>query len=560
MKQVLPKSSRCAVYTRKSTEHNLDLAFNSLDAQREACEAYVKSQAHEGWTLLADRYDDGGLSGASLQRPALQQLLADIRGGKVDIIVVYKVDRLTRALADFAKLVEEFDANNVAFVSVTQSFNTTSSMGRLTLNVLLSFAQFEREVIGERVRDKIAASKRKGIWVGGPVALGYRSVGKSLVVMPEEAEIVRTIFARYLIVGSIRRLIDDLYQQEIYPRGRISGDGNQGTPTAAQFMVGPLGHILKNRFYVGEVVYKGEVHAGQHQPIVDRNLFEAVQQRLYASAVTHKTGRRNTSFLLAGYLYDDSGNRMTPSHANKAGVRYRYYVSQAVLQNRKGDAGTISRVAAPDIETLVVAAVRRHLRNSNPKINGDGIGGTDDSPRDRDTIVHRVERIVLHAHRIEITLREQDPDPLDTGALSPGGASEDVEKSLGASAPKTKQNILTVPWTPKPGRLAKGITSEPRGDQRIDPHARAAILSAIGKARLWVDDLMAGRVRSFEEIARHECKGERYIRMLAPLAFVSPKIVTIIAEGSAPAGMTVSGLARSLSHSWAEQEKILGLA
>jgi site-specific DNA recombinase len=205
MKSAAPRRQRCASYTRKSTEHNLDLAFNSLDAQREACEAYVKSQAHEGWTLIRDRFDDGGLSGASLDRPALQKLLDLVRARQIDVIVVYKVDRLTRSLADFAKLVELFDANDVSFVSVTQSFNTTSSMGRLTLNVLLSFAQFEREVIGERVRDKIAASKRKGIWVGGPVPLGYRSVEKKLEVVPEEAALVRRIFGDYLRLGSVRR-------------------------------------------------------------------------------------------------------------------------------------------------------------------------------------------------------------------------------------------------------------------------------------------------------------------------------------------------------------------
>src|SRR5512139_3471506 len=209
MKPPERKSFRCAVYTRKSTDHNLDLEFNSLDAQREACEAYIKSQAHEGWKLLADHYDDGGVSGASLERPALQTLLSDIRSRKIDIVVVYKVDRLTRSLADFAKLVELFDQHAVSFVSITQSFNTTSSMGRLTLNVLLSFAQFEREVIGERVRDKIAASKRKGLWLGGPVPLGYRSVDKALVVVPEDAAIVSTIFERYLALGSIGHLIDD---------------------------------------------------------------------------------------------------------------------------------------------------------------------------------------------------------------------------------------------------------------------------------------------------------------------------------------------------------------
>ena len=243
---------RCAIYTRKSTEHNPDLAFNSLDAQREACAAYIKSQAHEGWRPVSKHYDDGAFSGASLDRPALQRLLEEVQAGKVDIIVVYKVDRLTRSLADFAKLVELFDRHSVSFVSVTQSFNTTSSMGRLTLNVLLSFAQFEREVIGERVRDKIAASKRKGIWVGGPVPLGYASINKKLVVVPEEAETVRMIFRRYLELGSIGALIRDLDRKDVRTRqqeisnGRIRG--------GIRFGVGSLGHLLRNRFYVGDVV------------------------------------------------------------------------------------------------------------------------------------------------------------------------------------------------------------------------------------------------------------------------------------------------------------------
>src|SRR6266702_1762070 len=253
MKPTERKVFRCAIYTRKSTEHNLDLEFNSLDAQREACEAYIKSQAHEGWRLIPDRYDDGAFSGASLDRPALQVLLTDVRAGKINTILVYKVDRLTRSLADFAKLVELFDQYGVSFVSITQSFNTTSSMGRLTLNVLLSFAQFEREVIGERVRDKIAASKRKGIWVGGPVPLGYAAVEKKLVVLPAEAEAVRTIFARYLELGSVWALTDDLACRGIRSKlrklstGRVVGGGSFG--------VGALAHLLKNRFYIGEVVY-----------------------------------------------------------------------------------------------------------------------------------------------------------------------------------------------------------------------------------------------------------------------------------------------------------------
>src|SRR5437588_3983016 len=251
------KLARCAIYTRKSSEHNLDLAFSSLDAQREACEAYIKSQAHEGWRLIPTRSDDGAFSGASLERPALQQLLADVRAGTIDFVLVYKVDRLTRSLADFAKLIELFDAHGVSFVSVTQSFNTSSSMGRLTLNVLLSFAQFERELIGERVRDKIAGSKRKGIWVGGPVPLGYTAVDKKIRVVPAEAEVVRTIFARYLELGSVRALAEDLDRRGIRSKPRRLSDGR--TIGGVRFGVGALAHLLKSRFYVGEVVYRGAV-------------------------------------------------------------------------------------------------------------------------------------------------------------------------------------------------------------------------------------------------------------------------------------------------------------
>ncbi len=535
MKHLPPKTLRCAVYTRKSTEHNLDLAFNSLDAQREASEAYVKSQAHEGWCLLPDRYDDGGLSGASLQRPALQQLLEDIRTGKVDVVVVYKVDRLTRSLADFAKLVEEFDTHAVAFVSVTQSFNTTSSMGRLTLNVLLSFAQFEREVIGERVRDKIAASKRKGIWVGGPVPLGYRSADKALVIVPEDAAIVRLIYARYLAVGSIRLLIEDLHQRGIYPRGRIGTNLGQGeaqrTIEPRRFMVGPLGHILKNQFYIGDVAYRGEVHLGQHAAIIDRATFAAVQQRLRAAAVTRTDSRSGSARLLTGLLYDAAGNRMSPSHACKKGVRYRYYVSQALQQNRPVNAGTVTRVSAPDIEAVVVAAVRGYLaENDSEERNMTAI-----DPTDRDVIAGQVVRVVPGPKQVEIILRGPDAD---------------------LASPQT----LTVPSAPRRGRLGKGLASEPSGAECLDPQTRAVLLTAIGKARLWIDDLMEGRVGSIDEIAEREGKGERHIRLLMPLAFVSPWIVGAIVDGTAPAGLTVTGLARALPHGWSEQARQLGIA
>src|SRR6266566_4014165 len=283
MNGALGKLSRCAIYTRKSTEHNLDLAFTSLDAQREACEAYITSQACGGWRLVGDHYDDGAFSGASLERPALQRLLADVRARKIDTVVVYKVDRLTRSLADFAKLIELFDTHSVSFVSVTQSFNTSSSMGRLTLNVLLSFAQFERELIGERVRDKIAASKRKGIWVGGPVPLGYAAVDKKIVVVPAEAEAVRTIFARYLELGSVRTLADDLARRGIRSKARQLSTGR--TIGGGSFGVGALSYLLKNRFYLGEVVYRGEIHPGPHEAILDPALFAAVQEKLAAQAV-----------------------------------------------------------------------------------------------------------------------------------------------------------------------------------------------------------------------------------------------------------------------------------
>ncbi len=561
MKPAQPKPMRCAVYTRKSTEHNLDLAFNSLDAQRESCEAYVKSQAHEGWSLLPERYGDGGLSGASLNRPALQRLLAEIQCGKVDIVVVYKVDRLTRALADFAKLVETFDAHGVAFVSVTQSFNTTSSMGRLTLNVLLSFAQFEREVIGERVRDKIAASKRKGLWVGGPVPLGYRSEAKTLVVDPEEARIVRTIFERYLAVGSTRLLIEDLYQRGISPRGRPGSGQPAAGGDARRFLAGPLGHILKNRFYIGEIAYRDEVHAGQHEPIMDRVTFAAVQDRLRDATVGRRTSRSGPAALLAWLLYDDRGHRMTPSHANKRGARYRYYVSQAVMQNRLTDAGSRTRVAAPDIEALVVDVVRDKLAPRTAQTPG----------RTRATlvphttlgepeIIARVQRIVLAATEVTIFLHGPDVNGRSTGLASASDIEASARPSEQVPADGSASIVLTVPWARRGRSARKGIASEPSGDGPLDPETRKTLLMAIGKARLWVQDLLDGRAESLETIAQREDRGERHIRLLAPLAFVSPQIIAAIADGTAPAGMTVTALARALPHAWSEQERKIGIA
>jgi len=321
MRAAAVKGLRCAIYTRVSTEHGLEQEFNSLAAQREACEAYITSQKHEGWALRPARYDDGGYSGGSMDRPALQQLLADIRAGLIDTVVVYKVDRLTRSLADFAKLVELFDAHQASFVSVIQSFNTTSSMGRLTLNVLLSFAQFEREVTGERIRDKIAASKKKGLWMGGHVPLGYRVENRRLTVDEQEAATVRLIFERYLALGSLPALQQELREQAIRTRPRQQASGRIIGGVA--FTNGPLAHLLRNRVYLGEINHKGHSHPGEHDAIIAPDLFDAVQARLAANHHPKRVRLGGSGALLRGRLFDDRGHRMTPTHANKRGARYR---------------------------------------------------------------------------------------------------------------------------------------------------------------------------------------------------------------------------------------------
>jgi site-specific DNA recombinase len=354
------RALRCAIYTRKSSEEGLEQDFNSLHAQREACEAFIKSQKHEGWSVVEAHYDDGGISGATMSRPALQRLLADIQSGQVDVVVVYKVDRLTRALSDFARIVDVFDAAGVSFVSVTQQFNTTTSMGRLTLNVLLSFAQFEREVTGERIRDKIAASRKKGMWMGGNPPLGYDVEERKLVVNEDEAETVRHIFRRYEELYSVRSLRDDLGADGIVGKVRVSRSGRcwGGRPLAR----GALYRMLRNRVYLGETVHKEKHYPGEHDAIVDLGLWERVQAKLDANRVEHKTGRtaRNPS-LLAGVLFDDNGDRMTPSHAVKNGKRYRYYISRPLTTQRKPTVPGGRRVPAGDIEQLVADRVRTLL-------------------------------------------------------------------------------------------------------------------------------------------------------------------------------------------------------
>jgi len=523
----IPKPLRCAVYTRVSTDAGLEQDFNSLDAQREACEAYIKSQTHEGWRLIKARFDDGGFSGGNMERPALQALLAELRERRLDIVVVYKVDRLTRSLADFAKLVELFDAHGVSFVSVTQSFNTTTSMGRLTLNVLLSFAQFEREVTSERIRDKIAASKKKGLWMGGVIPHGYTVENRKLVIVPEEAEMVRLIFDRYRSLRSLPALHRDLRERGLITRERILATGRKigGIP----FMVGALVSLLRNRTYLGEINHRGNSYRGEHEPIVQEDVFNAVQAILEANRQGHRAHWRKSNALLLGKIYDDRGNRMTPTYAMKQGVRYRYYVSAALAQGNKSDTGSVRRVAAQDIEERVVAALHA---------NG-LLCHADANPREAFHVA--VDRVTIEATEVTIAVR--------------GDASD-----------ATQPEPIRIPWTPPNHRRRRSMASPINGGEPSSPpsrsviraEARARLVIAIAAARKWLDELARGDVRDLDEIAKREARSERSVRMILSLAFLSPEIVSATIRGTLPRGLGLSDMT-DLPMDWSEQRKKLGL-
>src|SRR5271167_2397886 len=360
MEPTKSQTLRCAIYTRKSSEEGLEQDFNSLHAQREACESFIRSHQGEGWRLIKAHYDDGGLSGGNMDRPALRRLLDDIQQKLVDVVVVYKVDRLTRSLSDFAKMVEIFNANGISFVAVTRQFNTTTSMGRLTLNVLLSFAQFEREVTGERIRDKIAASKRKGMWMGGLVPTGYEVRERQLIVVESEAVTVRHIFQRHCELGSVRLLKEDLDQDGLHSKLRIASNGSRSGEKS--FARGALYTLLRNPIYVGEIRHKGARYPGQHQPIVERSVWDKTQELLHLHAVRAdgKPGE-STSSSLIGKLFDDKGERLTPSHAVKGNRRYRYYVSRSLMKGVASKSGQGWRIPALEIERNLADAVARIL-------------------------------------------------------------------------------------------------------------------------------------------------------------------------------------------------------
>ncbi|WP_238207729.1 recombinase family protein [Methylobacterium marchantiae] len=525
-----PSSLRCAIYTRVSTEHGLEQEFNSLDNQREAAEAYIKSQAHEGWRCLPTRYDDGGFSGGSLDRPALQRLLAEIQARRIDVVVVYKVDRLTRALSDFAKLVETFDEHGVSFVSVTQAFNTTSSMGRLTLNVLLSFAQFEREVTGERIRDKIAASKRKGLWMGGVVPLGYRAADRALHVVPDQAKVVRMIFERYLALGTVIGLKAELEQACVSVPERLDGKGR--TVGGGVFTRGHLYQILGSPIYIGRLTHKGQVHEGQHAGIVDPAIFAAVQARVARNHHGHTARRQDCAHLLVGRIRDDRGNLMTPTHTAKGSRRYRYYVSQAVLQGKPS--GTIRRVAAHAIEALVLAALRAlpasaaisSAASISPSASAEPLS-------DAEIIAGRLRQVTVHPDALHIDL-------LGTEEREP------IRIAWAAKRAHNRRDIIVPPG------------SERAGLRPMKPEDRARILKAIARSRAWIDDLVAARVTATDAIAAREGCSERSVRMLLPLAHLSPRIVNAIVDGRLPRGIGVRDLV-ALPVSWAEQERSFGI-
>jgi site-specific DNA recombinase len=367
---------RCAIYTRKSSEEGLEQSFNSLEAQREACQAYISSQKHEHWRGVASHYDDGGYSGGSMERPALRQLLQDIDAGKIDTVVVYKVDRLTRSLTDFAKIVERLDARQVSFVSVTQQFNTTTSMGRLTLNVLLSFAQFEREVTGERIRDKIAASKRKGMWMGGTLPVGYEVCDHKLVVNAPEGEQVKRIFELYLELGCVAKLKDRLDREGLRSKARRSHAGKKSGGTA--YSRGALYCLLQNPVYVGKVRHRDAIYAGEHKAVIPEQLWDRVQERLKANGITRRTGSNAKSpSLLVGLLYDPQGNRFTPFHADKRGKRYRYYVSQGKIHGRLAAASVPTRLPARDIEEIVCGRIQSLLSSPEKLLQATGAQSSD---------------------------------------------------------------------------------------------------------------------------------------------------------------------------------------
>jgi site-specific DNA recombinase len=555
------KVFRCAIYTRKSSEEGLEQDFNSLHAQRESCDAYIKSQRHEGWTPLPALYDDGGYSGGSTERPALKRLLADIQSHLIDVVVVYKVDRLTRSLADFAKIVEIFDAAGVSFVSVTQQFNTTTSMGRLTLNVLLSFAQFEREVTGERIRDKIAASKQKGMWMGGWVPIGYDRKDRTLTINEAEAVTVRTIFDLFLKLKNVQRVQTELARLNLTtkpyatPRGRAVG--------GLSFARGHLYKILSNPLYIGEIEHKGVRYPGQHPPLVDAATWDAVQAQLGANHHENRTRTNAKSkSLLAGLIYDDAGNRLVSSHATKNGKRYRYYVTSEGT-GRSVAAASVPRLWLPaaTIDELVLtklqsfltdkAQISRLLREAQcrPAEIGSGLAiaskfadSLTSAGPTRQNVANLLARVAVSSTGLNISIKRDQLLAMLTDTFAEPSQDDGQDNIISLEA--------TVP-------AAAGGGSGKLVFEENGKTPDTVVVKAIARASVWFEQLAAGKSRSMAGIAVRENITDNYVSNLIHLAWLSPDLVGRVLDGDPEATAVARGamLTRKSGVLWRQSRK-----
>jgi DNA invertase Pin-like site-specific DNA recombinase len=565
---------RCAVYTRKSSEEGLDQAFNSLDAQREACVAYIASQASLGWRLVPEHYDDGGISGGTLERPGIQRLLQHVREGKIDVVVVYKIDRLTRSLADFARLVEVFEGHSASFVSVTQQFNTTTSMGRLTLNVLLSFAQFEREVTAERIRDKIAASKRKGMWMGGRIPLGYRLQDRKLLIDDEGAERVRHLFDRYLELGSVGELAREI---KVQPRKQITEPGQgvssrNGLPSSS----GHLRHMLSNPLYIGKLRHRDRIHDGEHAGIIEPDVFERVQIQLAAKAPERRR-QSNVSdvHLLAGLLFDETGDPLSPTHARKQAKRYRYYISRRLrYSSDSSKAGW--RIAADEIERIVLQQAQELLQD-RPTIAGwlephadpsqieQGLLAADEMARAlRDDVVDMERRkhilktvyrgITLSPSGIRFAIIRQ---ALVQHLLPATGSRADERQFDSAVELGDGTFMIDRPMAIKRRGVESRMVINGLSNRDPDP----SLVDLIARAHLYLKHLTDGSVSSIAELATQLSVHRADISRILPLAFLSPKITEAILTGRQPADLTARALSRlvDIPTAWTDQAKALGI-
>ena len=552
---------RCAIYTRKSSEDGLDQDFNSLDAQHEACAAYIASQKHEGWRPLPARYDDGGKSGGTLERPALQQLLQDIQSGRIDMVVVYKIDRLTRSLADFAKLVETLEEAHCSFVSVTQAFNTSSSMGRLTLNVLLSFAQFEREVTAERIRDKIAASKKKGLWMGGVPPLGYDphpdKTRRELVVNDAEAMTVRRLFALYEDFGCLNAVTRQALAEGLRSKHHIFSTGRE--QGHRPFSRGQIYHILRNPTYLGRIRHKETSFPGTHEAIIAQDLWDRVQARLTATAMRKrgtpvaKTGTQdiNIEAPLLGKVRDETGDRLTPSHAKKGNRRHRYYVSNRLVSGTPDPSGW--RLPARAFEAAVGTAITDHLKVLAQRhavlTTEDLVALRDASDRVR-RLATRIEQGDLHQAASLIAQASIAKDHLDI-ALSPAALSRALDLSEDDLAPSFLH--LKAPFhCRRRGAEMKIIAGS------FKPAPDKAMIRALRLAHAWVRQMKAGA--SIRQVALRAQKSESYVAHIIPLAFLAPRIQQAIMDGTQPISLTLETLIRtSIPREWKAQETLFGV-